>query len=133
LRARDDDFFDGKFFLANHLEHLCSPKRVDVDVFCDFRHVAAVCSLVKNDVDLVERARHRVEVTQVAYDELGFLIDPRRFAAPMGVRLQIVEHANFPAFAQKQIGDMRADQARATGNKRPFCPHVNGRLAMQPL
>jgi hypothetical protein len=36
------------------------------------------------------------------------------------VRLQIIEHANFPAFAQKEIGDMRSDQARATGNKRAF-------------
>ena len=72
-------------------------------------------------------------IAQVACDELRVLINPRRFASPMRVRLQIIEHANFPAFAQKQIGDMRADQARATGNKRAFCRHMDERLATQLL
>jgi hypothetical protein len=75
---------------------------------------------VKDNVDAVERGRNGVAIAQVACDKLRVLINPRRFPSLMRVRLQIIEHANFPAFAQKQVGDVRADQARATGNKRAF-------------
>jgi hypothetical protein len=38
----------------------------------------------------------------------------------MRLRLKIIQDPHFPAFAHKQISDVRADQARATGDERAF-------------
>ena len=120
LRARDDYFLDRQFLFADHLEHLRCAQRINVNVFRDLRHVAAVGRLVKDDVDLVERGRDGFAIAQVALNEFRLLVNPRRFAATVRLRLQIVEHANFPAFSHQQIGNVRSDQAGSAGDKCAF-------------
>ena len=109
LRTRDDDFLDRQILFANDFEHLRGAERIDVHVFRDLGHVTAVSRLVKDDVDLVERRRDRLAIAHVAFDKLRGGIDPRRFAAAMRVRLEIIQDANFPAFANEKIGQVRTD------------------------
>ncbi len=89
---------------ADHLEHLRGAERIDVNVFRDLGHVATVSRLVKYHVNLVERGGDGVAIAHIAFDKFDVLVDPGRFAAPMRLRLEIVEHAHRPAFANKQIG-----------------------------
>ena len=56
---------------------------------------------MKNNVDLVERGRDRVSIAHVTFDKFRGRIDPRWFAALMRVRLDIIEHTNFPSLAQE--------------------------------
>ena len=80
---------------------------------------------MKDDVDLVERGRHRLAIAHVAFDKLRGGIDPCRFAAPMRVRLEVIQHADFPAFAQKQIGHVRTDQPCAASDECAFLARVH--------
>jgi hypothetical protein len=71
--------------------------------FCDLWHVAAVGSLVKNDLYLVERGGNGVAVAQIALNEFRVLVDPSRLSAAMSLRLQIIERPNLPAFIHEKI------------------------------
>ena len=62
LRARSHDFFDRQLFLPDYFEHLCGAERVHVHKFCHLGHVTAVRSLVKDDVDLIQRSRNRIAI-----------------------------------------------------------------------
>ena len=85
---------------------------------------------MKDYVDAVESGTDGIAIADISFDELDRCRNPGWFPAAVGVRLEIIEHANFPAFGDEQIGEMRADEARATGNKRASflhditCPNV---------
>src|SRR5436190_22205526 len=51
----------------------------------------------------------------------------------MRLRLKIIQDAHFPAFAHKQISDVRADQARATSDERAFHFVVEAFVSMPVL
>src|SRR6266513_1083368 len=91
-----------------------------MDVFRDLGHESAVSSLVKDDVNVVERGANRFAVAQVAFNEFHLIRYPHRFSAAMRLWLKIIQHAHFPALTHQQIRNMRADQARATGHKGAF-------------
>ena len=99
LRACDDDFFYRQIVLADNFEHLRCPERIHVHKFGDFRHVTTIGSFVKDDVDLVQSGGDRVAISQIALDEFRAFINPVWLAALVRVRLEIIEHAHFPAFA----------------------------------
>ena len=120
LRAGDEDLADGQLLVADDLEHLRGAEAVDEDVLGHLGHVAAVGRLVEDDVDVFERGVHGVVVLHVALAELGCRIDPCGFAMFVGLGLEIIEDAHRPAFAHKQIDDVRADQACAAGDERSF-------------
>ena len=74
-------------------------KAIDLDVFRDLRHVAAVGRLMKDDIDVPERRGHRGTIAQIAFDELGVARDPGWFSSAVSLRLEIVEDAHRPTFA----------------------------------
>jgi len=121
LRASGDNFSNRQIFLANNFEHLRGAERIDMHVFGDLGHVAAVGSLMKDDVDLVERSRNHVAIAQIGVNKFRLFVYPRRSSAAMRLRFKIIETAHFPALAHQQIGNMRADKARAAGHKCAFC------------
>jgi len=120
LRTRNDDFFNRQISLPDQFEHLRGTERIHMHKFCNFWHVTSVRSLTKDDVDSVERGGDGVAIAQIAFNEFRLVGDPRRLAALVRVRFQVIEHAHFPAFADEQVDHVRADQARATGNKCAF-------------
>ena len=120
LRACDDNFFYRQILLADNLEHLRCSERINLNKFGDLRHVTAIRSLMKDNIDLVQGSSDGIAISQIAFDELRARVDPRRLAALVRVRLKIIEHAHFPALAHQQIGNVRADQARAAGHERVF-------------
>ena len=91
-----------------------------MNVLHDLRHVTAVGRLVKDDVDLVERGSDSFAIAQIAFHEFDPLVNPSWPAAAVSLRFEIVEHANFPTFAHKQISDVRSNQASTAGNERAF-------------
>ena len=100
LRGRDDDFFYRQILFADDLQHLGGAEAVNANVFCDLRHVATVGSLVKHDVDVVQRGGDRLAIGNVAFNELDVLIDyPRRLAVAMRLRFEIIQNAHSPAVA----------------------------------
>ena len=106
LGARNNDLPNRQGFLADHFKHLRSTKRIHMHKFCDLRHVTPVGSLVKNDIDLVERGGDRVAITQIAVNEFRLLVDPRWYSAAMSLWFQIVERPNLPAIVHEQIHHM---------------------------
>ena len=110
-------FLSRQVFFANHLQHLRRAERIDVHILRDLRHVPAVGRLVKHDIDVVERAGHRLAIAQVAFDKFGLAANPSRLAAPVCLRLEIVEdaHANLRA---RVSPPHVTDQAGAAGNER---------------
>src|SRR5581483_135003 len=107
----------------NDLEHLCGAERIHVHVFRDLGHVTAVGRLVKDDVDLIQSGGDRCAIPDVALDKFRAFVDPRRLAAFVRVRLEIIEYANLPAFAHEKIDNVRTDQAGAAGNESAFISH----------
>src|ERR1700736_4265535 len=75
---------------------------------------------MKNDVDLVERSGNGCAVAQIALDEFGSFVDPRRLAAAMRLRFEIIQDANFPTLTYEQIANVRPNQSGATGDKCAF-------------
>jgi hypothetical protein len=59
---------------------------------------------------------HGVVVLHVAEAELGAWVDPRGLAELVRVGLEVVEDADGPALRQKQVDDVRADEAGAAGD-----------------
>ena len=72
----------------------------------DLGHVSAIGSLVKDDVDVIERGDYCFSITQVALDELRVFVYPCGFAAPVRILLKIVEHTHFPSFTDEQIDNV---------------------------
>src|SRR5437764_829682 len=89
-------------------------------VFRNLRHVPAVSSLVKHDPDLVERSGDRFAVAKIAFNKLGFRIDPGGFAAAVSVRFKIIQDTHLPTLTDEKIGNVRSDQTCATGDERAF-------------
>ena len=116
LRARNDYLSYRKVFLANDFQHLRRSERIHVHVFGNFRHVTAICRLMKNYVDILQHILNGPAIAQVAPYEFGILIDPGRFPPLVGIRFQIVDNSHPPAFAHEQIGNMRTDQARSASD-----------------
>ena len=106
LRAGDHDFLNRQVFLADDLEHLGSAERIYMHKFRNLWHVTAVGSLVKNDVCLVERGDNRVAITQIAVSEFRLLVDPGRLSATVGLRFQVIERPNLPAFVHEKVDHM---------------------------
>src|SRR5437016_14505607 len=100
LRAGDDNFSNRQIFFANNFEHLRGAERIDMHVFGDLGHVAPVSSLMKDNVDLVERSRNRVAIAQIGINKFRLFVYPRRSSAAMRLRLKIIESAHLPALAR---------------------------------
>jgi hypothetical protein len=81
---------------------------------------------VKHDVDSLKRRRHRLAVSHIAFDEFHIVSDPGRFSFAVGLRLEVVENANGPAFSLQLIRDVRTDQPRSTGHERAFLMRGHG-------
>src|SRR5438552_19120739 len=79
-------------------------------VFRDLGHKSAVSSLVKDDVDVVERGADCFAIAQVAFNEFHLIRYPRRFSAAMRLRLKIIQDAYLPSFAHEQVCYVRTDQ-----------------------
>ena len=118
LRAGDENFFDRQVVVADELEHLRGAEAVDEDVLRHLRHIAAVGRLVEDDVDVLECGEHRCRVLHIALHEFGGGINPAWAAELVGIGLEVVEDADTPAFADEEVGDVRPDEARASGDKR---------------
>ena len=89
-------------------------------IFRDFRHVTAVCGLVKNNVDPIERGSNRIAIPHVALDEFRLGIYPCRLSAPVRLRLEIIQCANLPTFTHEKIDNVRADQTRGASDECAF-------------
>ena len=109
LRARHDNFFDREIFFTNDFEHLRGAKRIHLHVFRHLRHVAAVGRLMKNDVGARKRVLNRGTIAHIALHKFGVAVDPSRPAAFVGVRFEVIENPHAPAFAHKQIGNVRTN------------------------
>src|SRR6266513_6317680 len=81
-----------------------------MDVFRDLGHKSAVSSLVKDDVDVIQRGADCFAIAQVAFNEFHLIRYPRGFSAALRLRLKIIQDAYIPAFAHEQVGYMRTDQ-----------------------
>src|SRR5437763_9169111 len=121
LRARDDEFFNWQSFLANDFEHLCRTKRVHVNEFGNLRHIPAVSRLVKNDFDIFKRGRYCGMIAQIALNEFRFFFEPGWFSAAMRLRLEIIERAHSPTFADQHVHEVRADEASGSRHQGAFC------------
>src|SRR4029079_6050242 len=120
LRGCDDDLFDRQILLANDLEHLRGAETVNPNVFCDFRHVAAVRRLVEHYVDVTQGGADRFAVGHVALDELDLVRDPGWFAFAMGLRLEVIQDAHCPPFASQEIGQVRTNQSGTARDQGSF-------------
>ena len=120
LRARNDYLSYRKVFLANDFQHLRRSERIHVHVFGNFRHVTAICRLMKNDINIAQHVFSCVAITEIALHKFCIAIDPGRLAALVRIRFQIVENSYAPALPHEQIRDMRTDQTGAPSNQCVF-------------
>ncbi len=104
--------------VADELQHLRGAEAVDEDVLRHLRHVAAIGCLVEHDVYVLQRGQHRRGVLYVALYELGGRINPGGASELVGIGLEVIEDADAPAFTNKEVHDVRADEARASGDER---------------
>ena len=95
--------------IPDYLQHLRGAEAVDEDILCHLWHVAAVCGFVKYNVDIRQRRAHGLVILNIATVKLGCWVDPFWFAVLVSLWLEIVDYADGPAFAQKQINNVRAD------------------------
>jgi hypothetical protein len=61
---------------------------------------------VKNDVYLVERGDDRVAITQITVNEFRLFVDPSWLSATVGLRFQVIERPNLPAFVHEKVDNM---------------------------
>jgi hypothetical protein len=104
LRGGDDDFSEGHSLVADDLEHLGCAEAVDLDILSHLRHVAAVGSLVEDDVYTFECRSHGLPVTDVGVQELGLGWYPGRLAVAVGLGFEVVEDAHPVTLLQEQVG-----------------------------
>ncbi len=52
LRTRDEDLANWQSMISDDFKHLGGSEAVDEDILCHLRHVATICGLMKNDVDI---------------------------------------------------------------------------------
>jgi hypothetical protein len=71
---------------------------------------------MKNDINLCERIRDRIAITQITMNKFGFVVNPSRLSAPVGLWLQIIKDSNIPLIVYEQIDEMRPNQAGTAGN-----------------
>jgi hypothetical protein len=76
--------------------------------------------LVEDNLYVVQRVRDGFSIGQIAFDELDVVPDPRRLAAPMRLRLEVIENPDLPAFSLQRLGHMRTNQAGTAGNQSSF-------------
>src|SRR3954453_4552029 len=69
LRGGDYDLTNRQVLIADDLEHLGGAEAVDVYVLAHLRHVAAVCRLVENYVNVLQRRAYSSSVTDVGVYE----------------------------------------------------------------
>ena len=117
LRTGDDYLSNRKLVVTDDFEHLRCAEAVDQDVLCHFWHVAAVCCLVPDHVDVRECSFHRLVVLDVALHKLGFRVDPGRLAELVRVGLQVGEDADRPSLREQQVDNVGTDKAGAAGDK----------------
>ncbi len=67
-----------------------------------------------------QRGAHCLAIGYVAFDEFDVISDPGRLSVAMGLRLEVIQDADAPAFALQQIGDMRADEPGPAGYESSF-------------
>ena len=120
LGAGDNDLFDRQIFFTNDFEHLCSSERIHMHIFRDLGHVPAVSRLMENDIDISQSLSDRLAIAQIPLLEVGLFIDPRRFAAFMRVRLDVIENAHAPSFFDEQVCQVGSDQSRPACDQRPL-------------
>src|SRR6266481_4209215 len=101
-----------------------------MDVLRDLGHVSAVSSLVKHDVDLVERGADRFTIAHVALHEFHVIRYPRGFSPAMRLRFKVIKDSDAPSFTHEQVCDVRTNQASTAGDECAFChASVVGALA----
>src|SRR4051794_22042746 len=86
----------------------------------DLGHVAAVGSLMEDDVHPIERQLPIAAATDIPPDELRVRCEPGWLAVAMSLALGVIEHPHVPPRRQCLIDDMRPDQSRAARNERGF-------------
>ena len=74
---------------------------------------------VKHRGHALERAVDGCPVAQVADLKLGLLGQEARLTRGMGLRQQVVENTDLVATREERIDQVRADEARATGDQDP--------------
>src|SRR5438045_3850460 len=89
-------------------------------IFRDLRHIAAIRSLVKNNVDPVQGSRNSIAIPHVALDEFRFWIYPCWFSAPMCLRLQIIQSAHLPTFAHEKVYNVGTNQTCGASDECTF-------------
>jgi hypothetical protein len=89
-------------------------------IFRNLGHVTAVCGLVKNNVNPIERSGNCIAVPHVALDKFRPGIYPCRLATSVRLRLEIIQGAHLPTFAHEKIDNMRTNQTSGASDKRVF-------------
>ena len=108
----------------------------DADVEHQFRRVVEEFRAVDEGemMDLVHAARggeHRVEIADIAADELDVLLDIGQPARP-SARI-VVEHAHGAAVAQQAPDQRRADEAAAAGDQHARVAHAKASASPRRL
>lgn len=121
LRRRHDDLFHWEPVLDDELEQQRSSHGVDVKESGEIQHVILIGSLMRDDVNALERREQSDAVGHISMDELHVRGQPRRTASGMDSWLQTIQNADLKTLLQEAIYEMGTDESGAAGHENYHC------------